>query len=84
MIENQIQDINILAIIVKDYSYGKYLEKFIETGKIRDNRKVIDFDKYNIKQISLLDENKFSHVKVILKDNLDTQIAEIEIYSSNK
>ncbi len=85
LIENQMQDINILAIIVKDYSYGKIFGKeFIETGKIRDNEKVIDFDKYNIKQISLLDENKFSHVKVILKDNLDTQIAEIEIYSSNK
>ena len=27
LIENQMQDINILAIIVKDYSYGKYLEK---------------------------------------------------------
>lgn len=85
LIENQMQDINILAIIVKDYSYGKIFGKeFIETGKIRDNEKVIDFDKNNIKQISLLDENKFSHVKVILKDNLDTQIAEIEIYSSNK
>lgn len=85
LIENQMKDINILAIIVKDYSYGKIFGKeFIETGKIRDNEKIIDFDKNNIKQISLLDENKFSHVKVILKDNLDTQIAEIEIYSSNK
>ena len=63
----------------------KYLKKsLLKPEKLEITKKVIDFDKNNIKQISLLDENKFSHVKVILKDNLDTQIAEIEIYSSNK
>ncbi|TLS99222.1 PAS domain S-box protein [Aliarcobacter cibarius] len=83
LIENQMQDNNILAIIVKDYSYGKIFGKeFIESGKIREFDKILDFDREYANHNNLLNEN-FSYIKTDLIDNFNTKIAEIELYSSS-
>jgi PAS domain S-box-containing protein len=82
LIENQLEDRNVLAIIVKDYNYGKIFNKeFIESGKIREFDKIIDFDKKDDIQKKLLEDN-FSYIKVDLLDDSDIKIAQIELYSS--
>ncbi|RXJ85535.1 PAS domain S-box protein [Arcobacter cloacae] len=84
LIQNQMEDRNILAIIVKDYNYGKIFGKeFIINGKIREFDEIKDFYEANKEQKRLLKEN-FSFTKIDLFDEFDIKIAEIELYSSDK
>ena len=84
LIENELQDSDILAIIVKDYNYGKIFSKeFIESGKIRENDKILDFNRNDIYQNNLLDK-KFSYTKVDLVNESDIKIATIELYISDE
>ncbi|MGJ0313233.1 PAS domain S-box protein [Aliarcobacter cryaerophilus] len=84
LIENEMQDSDILAIIVKDYNYGKIFSKeFIESGKIRENDKILDLNRNDIYQNNLLDK-KFSYTKVDLLNESDIKIATLELYISDK
>ncbi|MFY9088691.1 PAS domain S-box protein [Arcobacter aquimarinus] len=84
LIENQMEDRNILAIIVKDYNYGKIFGKeFIISGKIRENEEIKDFYESNKEQNNLL-KDKFSYIKIDLYNDSDIKIAQIELYSSDK
>ncbi len=84
LIENEMQDSDILAVIVKDYNYGKIFSKeFIESGKIRENDKILDFNRNDIYQNNLLDK-KFSYTKVDLVNESDIKIATLELYISDK
>ncbi|MEZ4693457.1 MAG: PAS domain S-box protein [Aliarcobacter sp.] len=84
LIENQMEDRNILAIIVKDYNYGKIFGKeFIISGKIRENKEIKDFYESNKEQNNLL-KDKFSYIKIDLHNDSDIKIAQIELYSSDK
>ena len=84
LIENEMQDSDILAVIVKDYNYGKIFSKeFIESGKIRENDKILDFNRNDIYQNNLLDK-KFSYTKVDLVNESDIKIATIELYISDE
>ncbi|CAM3905034.1 PAS domain S-box protein [Arcobacter cloacae] len=84
LIENQMEDRNILAIIVKDYNYGKIFGKeFIISGKIRENEEIKDFYESNKEQNNLL-KDKFSYIKIDLHNDSDIKIAQIELYSSDK
>ena len=84
LIENELQDSDILAIIVKDYNYGKIFSKeFIESGKIRENDKILDLNRNDIYQNNLLDK-KFSYTKVDLLNESDIKIATLELYISDE
>lgn len=84
LIENEMQDSDILAIIVKDYNYGKIFSKeFIESGKIRENDKILDLNRNDIYQNNLLDK-KFSYTKVDLLNESDIKIATLELYISDE
>ncbi|BAK73275.1 PAS domain S-box protein [Arcobacter sp. L] len=84
ILENQMKDKNILAIIIKDYNYGKIFSKeFIETGKIKIEDKIVEFDSTNLKHQELLTKY-FSFKSQIIENNSHTKIAEILIYSSNE
>lgn len=84
LIENQMEDRNVLAIIVKDHNYGKIFGKeFIINGKIRESEEIKDFYEENENQKRLLEEN-FSYIKIDLIDDSDIKIAQIELYSSDK
>ncbi|MGJ0330685.1 PAS domain S-box protein [Aliarcobacter cryaerophilus] len=84
LIENEMQDSDILAVIVKDYNYGKIFSKeFIESGKIRENDKILDLNRNDIYQNNLLDK-KFSYTKVDLLNESDIKIATLELYISDK
>ncbi|CAM3464937.1 PAS domain-containing sensor histidine kinase [Arcobacter aquimarinus] len=84
LIENQMEDRNILAIIIKDYNYGKIFGKeFIISGKIRENEEIKDFYESNKEQNNLL-KDKFSYIKIDLHNDSDIKIAQIELYSSDK
>src|SRR5574344_1573868 len=84
LIENEMQDSDILAVIVKDYNYGKIFSKeFLQIGKIRENDKILDFNRNDIYQNNLLDK-KFSYTKVDLVNESDIKIATIELYISDK
>ncbi|WP_141049819.1 PAS domain-containing sensor histidine kinase [Aliarcobacter cryaerophilus] len=84
LIENELQDSDILAIIVKDYNYGKIFSKeFIESGKIRENDNILDLNRNDIYQNNLLDK-KFSYTKVDLLNESDIKIATLELYISDE
>ncbi|MCT7533935.1 PAS domain S-box protein [Aliarcobacter cryaerophilus] len=84
LIENEMQDSDILAVIVKDYNYGKIFSKeFLQIGKIRENDKILDFNRNDIYQNNLLDK-KFSYTKVDLLNESDIKIATLELYISDK
>ena len=84
LIENEMQDSDILAVIVKDYNYGKIFSKeFIESGKIRENDKILDLNRNDIYQNNLLDK-KFSYTKVDLLNESDIKIATLELYISDE
>lgn len=49
------QDSDILAVIVKDYNYGKIFSKeFLQIGKIRENDQILDIDLNSVHQMNLL------------------------------
>lgn len=55
LIDNQVKHKNILAVIVKDYNYGKIFSKeFIESGKINLNDKIENYDEKNPKYQELI------------------------------
>jgi len=84
ILENQMKDKNILAIIIKDYNYGKIFSKeFIETGKIKIEDKIVEFDSRNLKHQELLTKY-FSFKSQTIENTSHIKIAEILIYSSNE
>lgn len=84
LIENEMQDSDILAVIVKDYNYGKIFSKeFLQIGKIRENDQILDIDLNSVHQMNLLSK-KFSYTEVDLLNESDIKIATLELYISDK
>ena len=84
LIENEMQDSDILAVIVKDYNYGKIFSKeFLQIGKIRENDQILDIDLNSVHQMNLLSK-KFSFTEVDLLNESDIKIATLELYISDK
>ena len=84
LIENEMQDSDILAVIVKDYNYGKIFSKeFLQIGKIRENNQILDIDLNSVHQMNLLSK-KFSYTEVDLLNESDIKIATLELYISDK
>ena len=84
LIDNQVKHKNILAVIVKDYNYGKIFSKeFIESGKINLNDKIENYDEKNPKYQELI-KTFFSLKEYILKDDSNNVIAEIKVYSTDR
>lgn len=78
------QDSDILAVIVKDYNYGKIFSKeFLQIGKIRENDQILDIDLNSVHQMNLLSK-KFSYTEVDLLNESDIKIATLELYISDK
>jgi len=84
LIENELQDSDILAVIVKDYNYGKIFSKeFLQIGKIRENDQILDIDLNSVHQMNLLSK-KFSYTEVDLLNESDIKIATLELYISDE
>jgi PAS domain S-box-containing protein len=85
LIENEMDDKNIYAIVIEDYKLGNILgEKLSLSGKIRDNHwNIIDLDTKNKKHLNSL-QSKYYKLSHVITDQNQNSLATVFIYSTDK
>ncbi|MGA1940136.1 PAS domain-containing sensor histidine kinase [Arcobacter sp. YIC-310] len=84
LIYNELSRKDIFAIIINDYNMGKILgEKYLSSGKIKYNGKIIDYDPLNKKQNKEL-KNSFYSDTYKITSSFGNEIGTISIYISDE